>query len=342
MEPKHILVIRLSAMGDVAMTIPVLKTLTKQHSNLKITVVSKAFLQPLFEDIDNLNFYAADVNGKHKGIKGIYKLYQELTLFKIDAVADLHNVLRSKILRSFFKLNGTPIACINKGRTEKKALTALKNKLFKPLKTTHQRYADVFEPLGFTLNLSKPAFKDKQPLLEELKPIFNYQEHDKMIGIAPFSAHQGKNYPLELMEKVIEELSKHAKILLFGGGQKEISVLTELTKKYNNTYCVAGKTKLKAELNLISNLNAMISMDSGNGHFSAMYGVPTITIWGATHPFAGFAPFNQTENCICADRNQYPLLPTSVYGNKIIPGYEKVMETITPNTIINKVLSTIK
>ena len=341
MDQKHILVIRMSAMGDVAMTVPVIKTLIAQHPNIKITLVSKGFLKPLFDDLEQVTFFTADVKGKHRGFKGIYKLYKELKLLKFDAVADLHNVLRSKILRTLFKLDGTKVAFINKGRAEKKALTSLKNKVFKPLTTTHQRYADVFALLGISVDLEKPSLKTKEVLTDDLKTLFNYQPDEKIIGIAPFAAHEGKKYPLELMEQVIEYLSKQHKILLFGGGQQEIIALDQLTKKHNNTFSVAGKIKLKQELAIISNLSAMISMDSGNGHFSAMYGVPTITIWGATHPYAGFAPFHQEINCLTADRKKFPLLPTSVYGNKIIPGYENVMETISPKAITYKVLSTI-
>ena len=92
-------------MGDVAMTVPVIRALVEQHPNVKITVLSKPFLKPLFTDIKNVAFFAADVTNKHKGFFGIYKLYKELKLLKIDAVADLHNVLRSKVLRTFFKIS---------------------------------------------------------------------------------------------------------------------------------------------------------------------------------------------------------------------------------------------
>ncbi|MGY5351935.1 glycosyltransferase family 9 protein [Wenyingzhuangia sp. IMCC45533] len=341
-KAKNILVIRMSAMGDVAMTVPVIKTLVAQHPDVKITVVSKDFLKPLFDGIENVTFYTADLHGKHKGFNGIYRLYTELKLFNFDAVADLHDVLRSKLLRTLFKLNNIKVHRIDKGRAEKKALTAFKNKVFKQLTTTHQRYADVFNQLGLAIDLSKPELKTREAIPQEIKTQINHTENEILIGIAPFAAHQGKKYPLELMKQVIDVLSKDYKVLLFGGGQQEVDLLTQISKKIENTYCIAGKVKLKEELCIISNLSIMISMDSGNGHFAAMFGVPTITIWGATHPYAGFAPFNQSENCIVADREKYPLLPTSIYGNKTIPGYENVMETITPQTIINSVSNILK
>ena len=88
----------------------------------------------------------------------------------------------------------------------------------------------------------------------------------------------------------------------------------------------------------MSNLDLMLSMDSGNGHMAAMFGVPVITMWGNTHPFAGFVPFRQPiENSLLPDTETYPFLPTSVYGNKIVPDYTDCMKTIQPETVANKI-----
>lgn len=342
-KDHHILVIRLSAMGDVAMTVPVIRALVRQHPNIKITFVSKPFLAPLFDQIPNVTFYAAEVKGSHKGIAGLYRLYKELKKMHITQVADLHNVLRSKILRSFFVRSGIRVAAIDKGRTEKKALTRIQDKIFKQLKTTHQRYADVFEKLGFNVNLQDVPPIEFPALTSEVKAITGAKEVP-WIGIAPFAAFDGKKYPLPLMEKVIEELSlKKVQVFLFGGGEKEISILKTIAEKFPNTTSVAGKLSLKNELSLIAHLYLMISMDSGNGHFSAMQQVKTITLWGVTHPFAGFAPFNQpADYCITPDVEKFPNLPCSVYGNKVCPGYENVMATIEPSAVIAKVTTILK
>jgi len=343
---KHILVIRLSAMGDVAMTAVVIKALIAQHPNVKVTVLSRAFLEPLFKDLPNVNFYNADTTGKHKGLKGIYTLYRELKTLHIDAVADLHNVMRSKILSLFF--SGTKTATLDKGRAEKKALTRAKNKVFKQLKTTHERYADVFKALGYSIDLSKVEFSKPKKLTTNLQNIVGeLSEPTRLIGIAPFAQHAAKTYPIDLMDEVIEKLSVKAnrKIVLFGGGAKETAILSALADKYASVIliCLAGKVKLREELLLISNLNCMLSMDSGNGHFAALYGVPVVTIWGATHPYAGFAPFGQDiNNTVTPDLNKFPLLPTSIYGNKLVEGYENVMRTISPNTILTKINQTLE
>jgi len=336
-EQKHLLVIRLSAMGDVAMTIPVLTALTKQYPNVRVTVLTRAFFKPLFSQLPSVSIYVADVKGKHKGILGLWKLYKGLKALQIDAVADLHNVLRSNILKRYFRLGGFQFAQIKKGRAEKKALTATDNKVFKPLKTTHQRYADVFAALKFPLNLNEASFLHKRLLSENAKD-FIKPEIGKQIGIAPFAAFPGKMYPLDAMEQVVLRLSNRNRILLFGGGDKEQKQLETWQKQFPNTVSMVGKLTFTEELDLISNLDLMLAMDSGNAHLASLFAVPTVTLWGVTHPHAGFYPFGQDiENALLADREQFPLIPTSVYGNKMPEGYSEVMRTISPDQILRKI-----
>jgi len=332
---------RLSAMGDVAMTVPVLRAFVNQYPDVKITVVSRPFFKPFFEGIPNLSFFAFDEKERHKGFFGLLRLFQDLKALQINAFADLHNVLRSKVVRTLFALSGKKTASVDKGREEKKALTRPENKIFKPLTTMFARHVKVFEELGFSVDLSNPIFPAKAILDNEIIGIIG-ENNQKLIGIAPFAQYDSKVYPLDLMQEVINQLSstKTQKILLFGGGKKEIELLNSLSKDKENVIVVAGKIKFQQELQLISNLDVMLSMDSGNAHIAAMLGVKVITLWGATHPYAGFSPFNQPlEKALVSDRNLYPKLPTSVYGNKIVEGYEDAMRTISVETVVSKIQS---
>ncbi len=330
---KHILVIRLSAMGDVAMTVPVLKAFTTQYPEVKLTVLTREFFTPFFRDLENVSVFPADLKGTHKGVLGLYKLSKELKKLNIDAIADLHNVLRTNILKCFFL--GKPFVQIDKGRAEKKGLVS--GKTFQQLKTTHERYADVFRKLGFPLDLANPKFPNRVALNSKLQDLVG-EDTKKWIGMAPFAAHESKMYPLDLMEQVIETLSKTHKILLFGGGKKEVDILDAYQNKYENVINLAGILTLDEELDVISNLDVMLSMDSGNAHMAAMLGVKVITIWGVTHPYAGFAPFNQPEDfALLSDREQFPLIPTSIYGNKFPEGYQDAAGSITPERVVEKI-----
>ncbi len=335
----HILVIRLSAMGDVAMTVPVLLALKQNYPALRITVLTRGFFEPLFAQLDNVEVFRAEVSGKHKGPAGLWALFRELNAMHFDAVADLHNVLRSNVLKYFFRFSRIPFVQIDKGRAEKRALTALNNKVFKPLKTTHQRYADAFGKLGWPIDLETVKLLPRQQLSDNTRNLLG-KDHRKWIGIAPFAAYPGKMYPPPLMEQLIKDLSETGryKLLLFGGGQREALQLTNWAMVYDNCINIAGKLGFEEELALISNLDLMVSMDSANAHLAANYAVSTITLWGLTHPNAGFYPFGQDRaNALLSDRERYPGIPTSVYGNTMPDGYERVMETIAPEDVIARV-----
>ncbi|WP_245925572.1 glycosyltransferase family 9 protein [Algibacter marinivivus] len=336
-KQKNILVIRLSAMGDVAMTVPVLRALTKQHPELKITVLTRAFFSPFFRDLEHVEVFPADVKGEHKGIFGLYKLARQLNKKKFYVIADLHNVLRSKMLKKFIRCKR--FISIDKGRKEKRLLTS--GQIFKQLKTTHQRYADVFRGLGYAVDLSKPSFPKKVALSTKLQELVN-NHSKKCIGIAPFAAHEGKMYPLNLMKQVVEKLSEDNQVILFGGGKYESEILNEFENSFDNTINLAGKLSLDEEMDVISNLDVMLSMDSGNAHIAAMLGVKVITIWGVTHPFAGFTPFNQPQDYgLIADREKFPLVPTSIYGNKYPENYKEASSSVAPEVVVEKIKSII-
>jgi ADP-heptose:LPS heptosyltransferase len=322
-------------LGDVAMTVPVLKCLLQQHEQLRITVVSSPFFQPLFDDIERLDFYGVDIKKEYKGLLGIKKLSNRIqNEIPFDAIADLHNVIRTKLLR--YLLNNKKVAVIDKGRKEKAELTRLRNKQLRRLKSTFQRYADVFASLGYPVQLNEQEGIKKLNADTALIP-FEKIHNDRLIGIAPFAKHPAKVYPLEKMLQVIKMLAENGyKILLFGS-KREAAELEMWAKENKNIYSVAGKLSFENELQLVAQLDIMVSMDSANMHLASLYGVPVVSIWGGTHPFLGFYGWaQQYGNAVQED---LPCRPSSVYGNKICPvhGTQGCMQGITPEIIVKKI-----
>ena len=343
-KSQHIVVIRLSAMGDVAMTVPVLKALTQQNPNLKITMVSRGFFKPFFDNIPNVSFFAFDDKNRHNGKSGLWQLFQDICALQPDMFIDLHNVIRTKMLRFLFGFTSIKTASIYKGRKAKKEITSVHKKNFKQTETVFEKQLKAFQSLGFLVDFSNPTFPKKTMLSKETTSKIGLDSHSVKIGIAPFAQYESKIYPLDLMQIVIDKLAQSldSQILLFGGGQNEISQLNVLAKNHKNVIVVAGKISFQEEIDVISNLNLMLSMDSGNAHIAAMLGIPVVTLWGATHPFAGFNPFHQPEsNALVSDRSQYPMLPTSIYGNKIVSGYQDAMRTILPQTVVSRIIEII-
>ncbi|MDG1219713.1 MAG: glycosyltransferase family 9 protein [Flavobacteriaceae bacterium] len=326
---KHILIIRLSSMGDVAMVSPVLKELLENNKNYKISLLTNFQFFPFFRAFNGVNLIPFDKKKQHKGLLGMFRLFKEIKKLDLDYVVDLHEVLRTNFLKAVLKV---PFYQIDKGRDEKQNLVS--GKIFAPLKSTHQRYRDVFEKIGISI---KPLSKTQihRVDISDLKLI--PKNNKLLIGIAPFAAHNGKEYPIVQMEEVIKEINKDFNVILFGGGKKEEFILDDLAGKHSNVINIANKFSLDQEMDVISNLSIMLSMDSANGHIAALMGIKVLTIWGVTHPFAGFSPYGQTDkNNILVNRLQFPKIPTSIYGEKFPNGYEKAISSISPKEIISK------
>lgn len=323
------------------MTIPVVHSFHSAFPDIKVSVLTKRQFAPLFEPI-GVAVIVAETKEKHKGLFGLLKLFRQLKKEKtaIDGVADLHNVLRSNVLRFLFNLWGIKTAAIYKGREELKALTRKSNKIMHPLPTRFKRYHDVFRNLGFEFELNFSGIFPRLPVLGEGIIKYSGEKKQKWIGIAPFAAFTPKIYPADKMKSLIRELSAdpNHKIFFFGGGEAETNMLNEWEREFSGSVNMAGKLDLAGELQLMSHLDIMLTMDSANMHFASLVNVPVITIWGATHPYAGFKAWGQKET------NQLQLdlycRPCSVFGN--VPCYRgdhACMNELPASIILNQFLA---
>ena len=401
-------------MGDVAMTVPVVKSLAQQYPDLRITVLSKPFARTLFDGLaPNVSFMGADIKGEYHGIKGLNALYRRLTAKNFTAIADLHSILRSSYLRMRFNFDRYRVAHIDKHRAMRRALTATNNKQLVQLPTPFEGYADVLAQLGYPVNINFTSIfppeggdlkliapfingkskgeeekklserekaigeetvcegaeakilseekegkreeekvlsegaegkREKEKVLsekeeEEVKAESLKPQGEKWIGIAPFAAHKGKIYPLEKMERVIElllEREPNCRIFLFGGGAEERELLTQWESRHDRCTC-ALLGSLYNELVLMSHLDTMVSMDSANMHLASLTGTRVVSVWGATHPFAGFMGWNQSP--ADAVQTTLPCRPCSIFGNKpCLHGDYPCLNSITPEEIVERVL----
>ena len=340
---KRLLVMRFSAMGDAAMTVPVLYALATQHPDLRITMLTRTRFVPLFEWLPaNVQVRGVDF-AKQDGIIGLTKIYNKLKKGNFDAVADLHDVLRSKYLRSCFAMAGTKVATVDKGRKEKKALI-IEGQAHAALKPMTERYAEVFRSLGFSLDLTQPMKIDlrNENFITVRNHVGKKQEGEKWVGVAPFAAHAQKIYPLDRMQQVVNTLADEGcKVLLFGAGKKESDLLNDWEEAYQGkggtVKSICGKLGgLKNEMLLMSQLDLMISMDSANMHIASIFGIPTLSIWGATHPKAGFSGYGQkADNELQLD---LPCRPCSIYGKKPCKFGDLHCMNIPPETVVSKTI----
>ena len=343
MKKEHILVIRFSALGDVAMAVPVIYSLAKQHPDIRITVLSRNMARPLFENLaPNVGFMGADLKGEYRGIRGLNALYRRLTAKQFTAIADLHSVLRSEFLRMRFNMANCRVAHINKHRKGRRKLTSTGNRQLSQQPTTFQNYVEVFERLGYSINIQFTSlFPPKGGDLSMLPATMNVKNAgEQWIGIAPFAAHEGKIYPTHLMHQVIAQLTQQhpkVRIFLFGRGEQEDQYFTEWCQEFPAcTYVGHHINSMHEELVLMSHLEVMLSMDSANMHLASLTGIPVVSVWGATHPLAGFMGWNQSkDNAIQVNLD---CRPCSIFGQKPCKrGDYACLNQIKPETIVEKI-----
>ena len=343
MKKDHLLVIRFSAMGDVAMVVPVVCSLARQYPHLRITVLSRSFARPLFENLaPNIGFMGADLKNEYHGIQGLNALFRRLAAKQFTAIADLHSVLRSGYLRLRFSLNHYHVRHINKHRKGRRRITASRNKQLTQQPTSFENYAEVFNKLGYPVDIQfRSIFPeeggDTTLLPDTIQTML--KEAGQAIGIAPFAAHQGKTYPPQLMHQVVEQLlNRHpdARIFLFGRGEQEEKYFSEWCQQ--NPQCIDASRQLNSlynELILMSHLRVMVSMDSSNMHLASLTGTPVVSIWGATHPYAGFLGWGQKEENVV--QTTLECRPCSIFGQKPCMRGDYACLNIAPETIVEKV-----
>ena len=348
MRKEHILVIRFSALGDVAMAVPVVWALAHQYPDVRITVLSRGFARVLFEDLaPNVSFMEADLKREYHGVKGLNALYRRLTAKQFTKVADLHNVLRSEYLRVRFNLGRYRVEHIDKHRKQRRRLISYKNKVKEPLPSSFENYAEVFARLGYPVDVHqfRSIFPEEGGDLSLLPAIFGPKKSEEQwIGIAPFAAHKGKIYPPQLMEQVITQLIQKypkARIFLFGKGDQEDQYFQQWCSQYPS--CVNASEhceNMYQELIVMSHLDVMVSMDSANMHLASLTGTPVVSIWGATHPMAGFFGFNQSKDN--AIQLNLECRPCSIFGNKPCQrGDYACLQNIPPERIVERITSII-
>lgn len=334
-----VLVIRLSALGDVAMLVPVISSVAAKYPQDRFYVMTRVAFVPLFEDLSfNIIPVPVDTKGKHKGFIGLLKLVFGSLFSGYTHVADVHDVLRSKIIRWLMMLSGRKVRHIDKGRGEKRKMIESKV-LQPPLQHSTERYLNVFSKLGFPAEITFHSILDfASGDLSTLHSIVG-EKKGIWIGIAPFARHKGKMYPEDRMERIVKALSEKndTEIFLFGGGPHEKEVLSRWAAKYEHVTDLSGKLSLDKELLLMSYLDVIVTMDSANMHLASLVRTPVVSVWGATHPSVGFYGYNQDiANAIQID---LPCRPCSVFGDLpcILNGSYECMKGISEQMVLDKI-----
>lgn len=292
--------------------VPMVRAAAEQNPGVMFDVLSQARMAGLFANMPaNVQFIGVNIRQQTmREIVGCLGSY--------EMVADLHDVWRSRYIRLALRLKGARVQTIRKGRWNKWLLTH--GWIHRPLKQTIQRYAEVLLRLGLPVTI----------------PSTSVRNEGQGIGIAPFAAHPGKVYPLDKMELVVRLLNRTGeRIVLFGRGEKEEAILSEWAQRYPHVESAAGLYNMEEELPLMKSLRVMVSMDSANMHLASLAGTRVVSVWGATHPNAGFMGYGQAmSDCVQRDLD---CRPCSVYGNKKCKFGDYRCLAINPEEIVTRI-----
>ncbi|NDW17303.1 hypothetical protein D0T53_00045 [Dysgonomonas sp. 216] len=336
------LILRYSRIGDAIIPIPLIYALAIKYPEDNFTILSHSLLEPLFKAMpENVTFVPMISKGEGflRGPRFILKrllFYRKLRQLAFDKIAVLqYDTFSKKLLKNVG--SGTQVAISDE--LEFRDINRLKKANFGNLSMT-RIYKGIFNELGYdNLDPEFDSLRFKNESISDIYSMLDIAEDDKVIAIAPFSKEKQKIYPLDRMKEVAGYFAgkKKCKVLILGGGQKEENVVEEWRQEYPQIISVINKFSFADELRLIAHANIVLSMDSANLHIASLLKAPTVSIWGATHPLAGYyTPQKNTiyktviKNCDCQ--------PCSIVGSAPCTQAQqmKCMD-IAPSLVINAI-----
>lgn len=303
------LIIRLATLGNVAMTVPVVASLSRCYPNDQFIIASKKDLGAMFASMPNVEFREVD---NHLGWRGVWEIWKAWRK-EIGAVIDLQGVLRTRVFDGLMRLSGKRVTRIRYGRIRKQLITVFGIGK-KQLPSEFARYADTFRRAGLETDDAFTALPVNKKAAANVTKRFGKKE-GRWIGLAPYAKSRSNMLPYRVTKELIEQLSadEQTRVFLFGAGKIECEMLRQWASVFPRTQSVAGSLKLEEELELMRMLDVMICMDSANQHLSSLVGLRAISVWCATHPIIGFAGWKQQPEDII-QRHDLRCRPCTCHG----------------------------
>jgi ADP-heptose:LPS heptosyltransferase len=326
------LIIRFSSISNVAMTVPVIASLSRRYPDDQFIVAAKKDLHAMFDAMPNVRFHEVD---NHLDWKGVFALWRELRN-QVDAVIDLQRVRRTKVLDLLMRLSGKRVTRVHYGRLRKHLLTVWGIHTG-PFKSEFDRYRNAFKRAGLETDDSFEALPVNRSAKKRVQALFGDKE-GRWIGIAPFAKSKSNMLPYRITKELIERLGRkrQTRVFLFGAGRIECEMLRQWASVFPHTVSVAGSLKLEEELELMRMLDVMICMDSANQHLAGLVGLRAISVWCATHPLLGFGGWKQNPDDII-QRHDLHCRPCSCHGTNHCRYRNYFCREIEAETIIKQI-----
>ena len=270
-----ILILRLSSLGDIVLATALIAALREHYPESQIDlVIAREYesLVPVLPGLSQVHTY-----NKKTGLRGLRALRRELMKERYDHVLDLHNVLRTRVLRRGL---GRHIAVINKRTFKRWLLVRFKYDLLKSEPDVAGRYFETARGLGV-------HDEGKGPQL-----LARHERDPKRIAIAPGARHWNKRWPAEYYRQLTKQLLDVGYNITFYGSTAEQAVIDEIRSGLSAGAhrSLAGDIDLAEAAHSIAKCSVAITNDSGLMHVAEAVGTPIIALFGPTVKQFGFAP----------------------------------------------------
>jgi lipopolysaccharide heptosyltransferase II len=321
-ESPSILILRLSSLGDIVLTTSLIVALRELYPASKIEMVIAKEYESLVPVIGGLT--RVHIFDKTTGIAGLRALRRKLNAEKFDHVLDLHNVLRTRILRRGL---GKSVSVINKRTFQRWLLVKFKIDRLKNVPDVIGRYFETAASLGVTDSGAGPVLITKST------------RQKNRIAIAPGARHWNKRWPAENFAKVALELISRGYHIDLHGAKEDAIITKEIASNLPAGHFTdyAGQLNLQEAAEKISEASLIISNDSGLAHVAGAVGTRVISIFGPTVKQFGFAP--RSANAIVMEIEGLYCRPCTAIGLDYCPEkHFRCMKEIESESVIMSVL----
>ena len=276
--PSKILIIRFSSIGDIVLTTPVIRCLKKQYPEAAIHYATKKQYVSLLE----ANPYLTKIHAFED--KQLPDLMDRLDAEKFDLIIDLHNNLRSFLIktnlgiehRSFNKLNWQKWLMVNFKINRLPQVHIVDRYL-----ATLRDYKVINDGLGLDFYIPDHAHVEISQLPQNF--------HSGYITYVIGAMHNTKKLPLN---KAIELCNRiKLPIVLIGGKEDAAFGDAIIADSQATIYNACGKYSLNQSASIIQQAQQVIAHDTGMMHIAAALKKQVISIWGNTIPEFGMYPY---------------------------------------------------
>lgn len=272
---NKILVIRLSSLGDILLTTPLVRTLQRKYPEKKIHFL----LRSEFESVLVNNHYLEKLFLFTRSEEENKELIKSLKKENYDLVIDLQNNLRSAFVSN--KL-GVPRIKFNKRNIAKFLLVNFKINLLKDAPQIPVRYAGIFEDIQLD-NAGLDLFTYNAP-----SPLFD--PNKRYIGFAPGSRHFTKMWPQKYYIELGKMLNQHGFTVALLGGKDDRLVCAEIASAID-AIDLSNKNDILQTAADMKKCEAIVCNDSGLMHSASASDIRVLAIFGSTVKELGFTPY---------------------------------------------------